>query len=179
MKTRREFLATTIAAAASLTKNSGQASAALGGLSTATDSGRKDTEFRDSTSRGQDMIDKAEDPRITRARLSGPEHVTKDATVAEMAADGTMTVLVKRDERVGLHTRKREQNRRPTDVHEPHGYAMDDGCHAREAEAHEHSAWNDLHAVRRHTEKQHQSCGQNQSRHSNRTALDDHMAFRC
>lgn len=41
------------------------------------------------------MIDEAEDPRITRARLSGPEHVTKDATVAEMAADGTMTVLVK------------------------------------------------------------------------------------
>ena len=41
------------------------------------------------------MTDKAEDPRITRARLSGPEHVTKDATVAEMAADGTMTILVK------------------------------------------------------------------------------------
>jgi hypothetical protein len=41
------------------------------------------------------MTDKAEDPRITRARLSGPEQVTKDATVAEIAADGTMTVLVK------------------------------------------------------------------------------------
>ncbi len=41
------------------------------------------------------MTDKAEDPRITRARLSGPEQVTKDATVAEMAADGTLTVLVK------------------------------------------------------------------------------------
>jgi hypothetical protein len=41
------------------------------------------------------MADKAEDPRITRAHLSGPEQVTKDATVAEMAADGTMTVLVK------------------------------------------------------------------------------------
>jgi hypothetical protein len=33
--------------------------------------------------------------RITRARLSGPEQVTKDATIAEMAADGTMTGLVK------------------------------------------------------------------------------------
>jgi hypothetical protein len=41
------------------------------------------------------MTDKAEDPRVRRARLSGPEHVTKDATVAEMATDGTMTVLVK------------------------------------------------------------------------------------
>jgi hypothetical protein len=41
------------------------------------------------------MADKAEDPRITRARLSGPEQVTKNATVAEMAADGTMTVLIK------------------------------------------------------------------------------------
>jgi hypothetical protein len=41
------------------------------------------------------MNDKAEDPRITRARLSGPEQVTKDATVAELHADGTMTILVK------------------------------------------------------------------------------------
>jgi hypothetical protein len=41
------------------------------------------------------MVDKAEDPRITRARLSGPEQVTKNATVAEMAIDGAMTVLVK------------------------------------------------------------------------------------
>ena len=41
------------------------------------------------------MNDKAEDPRIRKARLSGPEQVTKDATVAEMAAGGTMSVLVK------------------------------------------------------------------------------------
>jgi hypothetical protein len=41
------------------------------------------------------MTGKAEDPRITRARLSGPEQVTKDATVAELGAGGTMTVLVK------------------------------------------------------------------------------------
>ena len=40
------------------------------------------------------MTDRAEDPRVRRARLSGPEHVTKDATVAEIAADGNMTVLV-------------------------------------------------------------------------------------
>jgi hypothetical protein len=41
------------------------------------------------------MQDQAEDPRITRARLSGPKQVTNDATVAELGADGTLTVLVK------------------------------------------------------------------------------------
>ena len=41
------------------------------------------------------MQDQAEDPRITRARLSGPEQVTRNATVAELAVDGTLTVLVK------------------------------------------------------------------------------------
>src|ERR1700730_5822889 len=79
-KTRREFLSTTVGAAALLTNRSGQALA---------------TVSNDSPHSDQDMIDKAEDPRITRARLSGPEHVTKDATVAEIAADGTITVLVK------------------------------------------------------------------------------------
>src|SRR5260370_25032358 len=93
MATRREFLATMIPAAALLT-GSGQ-TAALSGLSTLDESGRKDTVPNDPTPGGQDMTDRAEDPRITRARLSGPEHVTKDATVAEIAADGTMTPLVK------------------------------------------------------------------------------------
>jgi hypothetical protein len=41
------------------------------------------------------MQDRAEDPRITRARLSGPEQVTRNATVAELGADGTLTVLAK------------------------------------------------------------------------------------
>jgi hypothetical protein len=86
MKTRREFLATTIAAAASLTNSSGQTTATLSGLSIVTETGRKNTVFNDATPGGQDMADKAEDPRIRRARLSGPEQVTKDATVAEMAA---------------------------------------------------------------------------------------------
>src|ERR1700680_3983639 len=95
MKTRREFLATKIASAASRTNTSSQVSATLSELSIAAENGRKDTVFKDSTPGGQDMTDKAEDPRVRRARLSGPEHVTKDATVAEMAADGTMTVLVK------------------------------------------------------------------------------------
>jgi hypothetical protein len=41
------------------------------------------------------MRDKAEDPRITRARLAGPEQVTRDATVAKLGAGGIITVLVK------------------------------------------------------------------------------------
>ena len=94
MKNRREFLATTIAAAALLTDSSGQTAAALSGLSIVDETGRKDPESNDSTPGGQGMADKAEDPRIRRARLSGPEQVTKDATVAEMAPDGAITVLV-------------------------------------------------------------------------------------
>jgi hypothetical protein len=94
MKTRREFLATTIAAAALLTNSSSQAEA-LSGLSTVDEIGRNDTVSNDPVSGGQYMTDKGEDPRITRARLAGPEQVTKDATVAEMAADGSLTVLVK------------------------------------------------------------------------------------
>src|ERR1700737_5490769 len=94
MKTRRDFLATTIAVAALLSNSSGQ-TLALSGLSTMDETGRKDTAYDDPNPGGQYMTDKGEDPRITRARLSGPEQVPKEATVAEMAADGAMTVLVK------------------------------------------------------------------------------------
>jgi len=52
-----------------------------------------DTHIR--MNKGSNMNDKAEDPRVTRARLSGPEQVTKDATIAELKRDGSMTVLVK------------------------------------------------------------------------------------
>jgi basic membrane lipoprotein Med (substrate-binding protein (PBP1-ABC) superfamily) len=95
MKTRREFLATAVAGAASLTASSGQMRKTLAGFLVTDETGPKDTAFNDSASGGRDMADKAEDPRITRARLSGPGQVTKNATVAEIAADGTMTVLVK------------------------------------------------------------------------------------
>jgi hypothetical protein len=105
--------------------------------------------------------------------------VTKDATVAEMAADGTMTVLVKGTNEWVCTPGNENKIGDPPMCMNPMGYAMDDGCHARKAEAHEHRARNGLHAVPRHTEKQHQSGGQNQSGHSNRTALEDHMAFRC
>lgn len=40
-----------------------------------------------------DMNDKAEDPRITRARMSGPAQVTADATVAVLERDGSLTIL--------------------------------------------------------------------------------------
>ncbi|HWO37259.1 MAG TPA: hypothetical protein VNO32_51445 [Candidatus Acidoferrum sp.] len=109
MKTRREFLATAVAGAASLAASSGQTRATPAGLSIVDEAGRRDRAFSDSGSGGRDMVDKGEDPRITRARLSGPEHVTKDATVAEMAADHDR--FGQRNERVGLYTGKRKQNR--------------------------------------------------------------------
>jgi len=94
MKTRREFLATTVAVAALLTNGSGQTAESLSRFPIADDTGWRDTESNDLALGGQDMTDRVEDPRVRRARLSGPEHVTKDATVAEIAADGNMTVLV-------------------------------------------------------------------------------------
>jgi hypothetical protein len=60
MKNRREFLATTIAAAALLTDSSGQTAAALSGLSIVDEAGRRDTESNDSIPGGQGMTDEAE-----------------------------------------------------------------------------------------------------------------------
>jgi hypothetical protein len=86
METLRDFIIATIGAAASLSSSSGQslvpekeASSDVLGLKT----------------KGQQMQDQAEDPKITRARLSGPEQVTRDATVAELGANGTLRVLAK------------------------------------------------------------------------------------
>jgi hypothetical protein len=95
MKSRREFIATSVAGAASLAASSGQTRNTPAELFFNDETGRKDTAFIDSTPGDRNMADRAEDPRITRARLSGPAQVTKDATVAEIAADGTMTVLFK------------------------------------------------------------------------------------
>lgn len=91
MKTRRDFIATTIAAVASLAGRSGQTVAASTGR-TGVRAQDRDSKMNE---RGTDMKDNAEDPRITRARLSGPEQVTRNATVAELGPDGSMTVLVK------------------------------------------------------------------------------------
>src|ERR1700723_3602571 len=95
MKNRREFLATTIPAAALLTTSSGENRASVAGLSAEAEGERKSTVVNHSMPEGRDPADKAEDPRIRRGRLAGPEQVTKDATVAEIAADGTMTGLGK------------------------------------------------------------------------------------
>ena len=95
MKTRRDFIATTIAATATLARCSGQALAAPPGLFMANDAGQKFPTQDGETPGGSEMTDKAESPRIRRARLSGPEVVTKAATVAEMAADGSLIILAK------------------------------------------------------------------------------------
>jgi hypothetical protein len=78
MNTRRDFIATTIASAAWLSSSPMLLAAAS-----------------DKQEKGDDVKDQAEDPRITRARLSGPEQVTRNATVAELGAEGSMTILVK------------------------------------------------------------------------------------
>jgi hypothetical protein len=95
MRTRRELIVATVAAAVSLTNGYGQISETSAEPLVPSHTGRKDPSWTDSTQGGEDMTDRAEDPRIRRARLAGPEQVTRDATVAEIAADGTMTVLAK------------------------------------------------------------------------------------
>ena len=71
----------------------------------------------------------------------------------------TMTVLVKGTNEWVCTPGNENKIGDPTYVHESYGYAMDDGCQATKAEADEHSARNDLHAVRRHAEKQYRSFG--------------------
>jgi hypothetical protein len=95
MKTRRGFIATTVATVASLTGGLSQSFAGPSGSRVPDGARQIDLVLDDPASGDRDMTDRAEDPRITRARLAGPEHVTKHATVAGMAPDGTMTVLVK------------------------------------------------------------------------------------
>src|SRR3984893_4376623 len=55
---------------------------------------------------------------------------------------------------MGLCPRRRKQDRRPANVHEPHGHALDDGRHAGKAETNQCGPRNDLHVVRRDAEKQ-------------------------
>jgi hypothetical protein len=81
MNNRRDFIATTIAAA------TGLGVAPLSAFAEPLDS-----ESQYSPSSKQDS---AEDPRITRARLSGPPHVTKDATIALLGPGGKLTTLMK------------------------------------------------------------------------------------
>jgi len=86
MGTQRDFVIAAIRTAASLSSSSGRSLV----LSKETDS-----DLLTAKTKGQQMQDRAQDPKITRARLSGPEQVTRNATVAELGADGTLTVLAK------------------------------------------------------------------------------------
>jgi hypothetical protein len=96
MKTRREFVVSTLAAGAALISlDSKTVATAAGGAGDQPRTGPVIFPDQQTHNRGRDMKDRAEDPRIRRARLSGPEHVTRDATVAELGVGGTLNVLVK------------------------------------------------------------------------------------
>jgi hypothetical protein len=109
INTRRDFITSAIVAAVSLTDNSGRSSLILSELATSDANGSKQesTAFKgpaaegdssrvtSSSVSGEDGNDRAEDPRIRRARLAGPFQVSKDATIAELGPGGIMTVLVK------------------------------------------------------------------------------------
>jgi hypothetical protein len=96
MKTRREFVVSTLAAGAALISlDSKTVATAAGDAGDQPRAGPLMFPDQQAHNRGQDMKDRAEDPRIRRARLSGPEHVTRDATVAELGAGGTLNILVK------------------------------------------------------------------------------------
>jgi hypothetical protein len=96
MKTRRTFVVSTLAAGATLISLDNKTVAtAAGQAGDQPRTGRAIFPDQQAHNRGQDMKDRAEDPKITRARLSGPEHVTRDATVAEFGVGGTLNILVK------------------------------------------------------------------------------------
>jgi len=109
INTRRDFIASAIAAAVSLKDSSGRSSVILSELVPSGTNGSKQesTAFEGpaaagessavSSTRvsGEDGNDRVEDPRVRRARLAGPFQVSKDATIAELGPGGIMTVLVK------------------------------------------------------------------------------------
>ena len=95
MNTRREFIAGTFAATTSLAGFSGHALMTPRGFLVPSEPHPNYPGQSDATGGDSQTGDKAVDPRIRRARLSGPEVVTKDATVADIAADGSMIVLAK------------------------------------------------------------------------------------
>jgi hypothetical protein len=96
MKTRRKFVVSTLAAGATLISVGNKAVAtATGRAGDQPRTGRDLLPDQQAHNTGQDSKDRAEDPRISRARLSGPEHVTRDATVAEFGVGGTLNILVK------------------------------------------------------------------------------------
>jgi hypothetical protein len=96
MSNRREFVVSTLAAGATLMGLGDRVAA------TATDRASDQPRTQRDTlpgpkaeGGGREIVDRAEDPRITRARLSGPAHATKDATVAVFGVGGTLNILVR------------------------------------------------------------------------------------
>jgi hypothetical protein len=125
------------------------------------------------------MTDNAEDPRITRARLSGPQHVTKDATVAEIAADGTVTVLVNGTNEWVCTPGNENKIGDPPMCMNPMGMRwMMDAQQGKPKPT--NTAPGMIYMLCGATQRSNTNpSDKNQSRYSNRTALDDHMAFRC
>jgi hypothetical protein len=91
---RRTFVETAVVAGAGLTV-AGMAPHAFGGaLSPPNSNGTHDGAHKVTKLNGEKaMSDEITLERIRRARLSGPDSVTRDATVAEMNADGGLSVL--------------------------------------------------------------------------------------
>ena len=58
------------------------------------------------------MSDEITKAKIRRALLSGPDSVTKDATVAEMGPGREVEGVAPRNESMGLHPGEREHRRR-------------------------------------------------------------------
>jgi hypothetical protein len=114
--------------------------------------------------------------KIARAMLSGPRQITKDATVAEMGADGNLVVLRQgTNDWVCFPGDENEIGNVPMCA----GLAVDDGCQSEEAKAHKYGPGSYLHAVWRHAAQQYGSVRQNKSSHPDWSSLDDHLAFRC
>jgi hypothetical protein len=143
VKTRRKFVISALAAGATLIS--------LGNKTVAAASGRADDQPRD----------RAEDPRITRARLSGPAHVTRDATVAEFGVGGTLNILVQGSNPWVCIPGDENKIGDPPMCMNPMGmrWMMD--------------------AKQGKPRPTNRSVGQDQSRDPDRTALDDYLALRC
>jgi hypothetical protein len=136
MKSRRKFVVSTLAAGAALISVGNKTVAAASG-------GPGD----------QDVKDRADDPRITRARLSGPEHVTRGCYGCRIRRWRHAERSCERKQPMGLCSWRREQDRRSAHVCESDGHAMDDGREETQAATYELSSRNDLYALRGNTEE--------------------------
>src|SRR5262249_58046161 len=82
--------------------------------------------------------------RVARARLSGPSQITKDASVAEMDADGNLTILVQGTNDWVCFPGNENRDRRRPNVLRPYGPAVDEGRDGQETQADEYGTRADL-----------------------------------